>query len=102
MTRQELNDILQEEAAKLLPKVTVTLRFEPPVYGICNIVPEGSYKHEFKYKNHTCAYEYEAIKGFAREQLVKEIVEPAVKVLKTMEMKESLGNDKYLELTEEE
>lgn len=95
---QELNDILQEEAKKLLPDVKVTLRYEPPVYGICNIVPEGSYKHEFKYKNHNCVYEDETIKDLDREQLVKEIVEPAVKVLKTMEMKSCLK----LELTGKE
>lgn len=90
MTKQELNDILQEEAAKLLAEVEVTLKFDPPVYGMCNIIPKGSYKYEFKYKNHACIYEYEALKEFDREQLVKEIVEPAVKVLKTMEMRECL------------
>ncbi|MBQ1572945.1 MAG: hypothetical protein IIZ78_17580 [Clostridiales bacterium] len=107
MTRQELNNVLQEEAKKLLPEVTVTLRFDPPVYGTCTVIhfkntPKGSYKHEFKYKNHTCACEYEAIKGLDRENLIKEIVEPVVKVLKILEMKASIGEDKYLELTEEE
>lgn len=87
MTKQELNDILQEEAMKLLPEVKVTLLCDPPVYGVCNIIPKDSYKHEFKYKNQVCIYKYEAIKGIAREQLVKEIVEPAVKILKIMEMK---------------
>ena len=98
MTKEELNDILQEEAKKLLAEVTVTLKFDPPVYGMCNIIPKGSYKYEFKYKNHSCIYEYEALKEFDREQLVKEIVEPAVKVLKTMEMRECLK----LELTGKE
>ena len=95
MTEQEANDILQEEANKLLPKVKVTLLCEPPEYGICNIIPECTYKHEFKYKNHTCVYEYESIKDFDREHLIREIVEPAVKVLK--------NSQKYtLELTRKE
>lgn len=98
MTRQKLNDILQEEVTKLLPDVKVTLRYEPPVYDICNIVPKGEYKYVFEYKNHTCVYEYEAIKDLDREQLVKEIVEPVVKVLKAMEMKLCLK----LELTGKE
>lgn len=97
---QELNDILQEEAKNLLPDVKVTLQFDPPVYGTCTVIrfrntPDGSYKHVFNFKNHTCVYEDEAIKDLDREQLVKEIVEPAVKVLKTMEMRECLK----LELT---
>lgn len=87
MNKQEINDILQEEATKLLPEVKVTLECEPPNYSIFQIIPKETYKHVFKYKNYVNKYEYEEIKELDRGHLIKEIVEPALKDLLIQETK---------------
>lgn len=93
MTREEVNNIMQEEATRLLPGVKVSLLWNPIIYGVCNIDSDSYYSHEFKYKDYVCIYKYNAVKGFDRIQLLEEIVLPTVKALKAMEMKDERKNN---------